>query len=748
MNAFNHQFDEYKKKKEAVLNVIDGIVSAVSDEDVAKVLKQKRNQLNDDRFVVSVFGHFSNGKSTFLNALMGYGDEVLVEDDAASTATITRLKYASEKDENYNKADIIYRDGRLELIPIGEIKDYIAKNSRLEVENEISEVILHVNSDFLKNGVEIVDTPGFNSTYRLHTEIALRQVEESDAAIFLFNCEKPGSDQEFNFLKRINKYINRVFFLMNKYDKRSDPNNDTEIEDLYRKLNEIGMNMEGKKIYPISSLMARNAIKNADEKMMELSRLPAFESILVSYLLSDENVSDRLFSPIASIKGLLGEKIVSISEQIEVCSKDEKEIKAEIEKRKNQIKKSEEELKDKKKDIQKTVGEEIMQTKSQIHTAVKEICTKQKERLSGLKSKFDISMCAFEEFELETYAMFENKWDQISETFKDKLLELLSTNIDDEDYYNSVEEKISEFICSNLMLEKVTLDEPDFDFSQLEVLDKNIDSAKAAYEKAFNRLTSLYAKRDERDSYYQEMEDRKREFEDLKRKKQKRIDVLSMVTVEYGTEMEVYDEFVKRNRIAQFFLGDKRVERTRRKDYIDDRAKKAADEEILQIEDQLKKSRTEAFDDVEAIKKKVDTLEYQGIERRIQLEETDEQQKLADLNEAKRRRREERYSLEKQIIEVERDKYIKQLERVLQDMDRNICKFLDSSRKTFASILGFLLEEEAAKIENDKDNIEKIIRLNDKSPEEIRKELENLVEQRKILYFCVDQLKAVSKEVE
>lgn len=748
MNAFNHQFDEYKKKKEAVLNVIDGIVSAVSDEDVAKVLKQKRNQLNDDRFVVSVFGHFSNGKSTFLNALMGYGDEVLVEDDAASTATITRLKYASEKDENYNKADIIYRDGRLELIPIGEIKDYIAKNSRLEVENEISEVILHVNSDFLKNGVEIVDTPGFNSTYRLHTEIALRQVEESDAAIFLFNCEKPGSDQEFNFLKRINKYINRVFFLMNKYDKRSDPNNDTEIEDLYRKLNEIGMNMEGKKIYPISSLMARNAIKNADEKMMELSRLPAFESILVSYLLSDENVSDRLFSPIASIKGLLGEKIVSISEQIEVCSKDEKEIKAEIEKRKNQIKKSEEELKDKKKDIQKTVGEEIMQTKSQIHTAVKEICTKQKERLSGLKSKFDISMCAFEEFELETYAMFENKWDQISETFKDKLLELLSTNIDDEDYYNSVEEKISEFICSNLMLEKVTLDEPDFDFSQLEVLDKNIDSAKAAYEKAFNRLTSLYAKRDERDSYYQEMEDRKREFEDLKRKKQKRIDVLSMVTVEYGTEMEVYDEFVKRNRIAQFFLGDKRVERTRRKDYIDDRAKKAADEEILQIEDQLKKSRTEAFDDVEAIKKKVDTLEYQGIERRIQLEETDEQQKLADLNEAKRRRREERYSLEKQIIEVERDKYIKQLERVLQDMDRNICKFLDNSRKTFVSILGFLLEEEAAKIENDKDNIEKIIRLNDKSPEEIRKELENLVEQRKILYFCVDQLKAVSKEVE
>ena len=324
MNAFNHQFDEYKKKKEAVLNVIDGIVSAVSDEDVAKVLKQKRNQLNDDRFVVSVFGHFSNGKSTFLNALMGYGDEVLVEDDAASTATITRLKYASEKDENYNKADIIYRDGRLELIPIGEIKDYIAKNSRLEVENEISEVKLHVNSDFLKNGVEIVDTPGFNSTYRLHTEIALRQVEESDAAIFLFNCEKPGSDQEFNFLKRINKYINRVFFLMNKYDKRSDPNNDTEIEDLYRKLNEIGMNMEGKKIYPISSLMARNAIKNADEKMMELSRLPAFESILVSYLLSDENVSDRLFSPIASIKGLLGEKIVSISEQIEVCSKDER----------------------------------------------------------------------------------------------------------------------------------------------------------------------------------------------------------------------------------------------------------------------------------------------------------------------------------------------------------------------------------------------------------------------------------------
>ena len=336
MTEQKNKLAEYQEKKDKILRMLEEIQIQIGDNELKDAIVQKQTKLKNDRFVVSVFGHFSNGKSTFLNALMGFGEEILTEDDAASTATITRLRYASEDEGICNKAEIEFSSGNTERVGIKDLGEYVARNNSREVETTIKQVILYLNSELLKNGVEIVDTPGFNSTYKMHTETALRQVEESDAAIFLFNCENPGKTPEIEFLKKIQKYMDRVFFLMNKYEK-SNSQGKEEMEDLKRKLKQQEIDMAGKEIYPISALEARKGIAERNEALREHSNMDKFKSVLEDYLVSDENVTDRLLAPLTSIRGTLGQYKNSLSEQISACSKDHEELQTEIKKKKDEI---------------------------------------------------------------------------------------------------------------------------------------------------------------------------------------------------------------------------------------------------------------------------------------------------------------------------------------------------------------------------------------------------------------------------
>ena len=264
------QFEEYNVKRDKVIRLLEECISKISDEKLLKVIEEKKDKLSADRFVVSIFGHFSNGKSTFLNSLMGFDHEVLKEDDTPSTATITRLRYADSNSNKCNKFDVIFKDDSEATDQnIDELGDFVARNGTVDVERTISEVIVYLDSPFLKNGVEIVDTPGFNSTYEIHSEIALQQVEKSDAAIFLFSAEQPGNSAELEFLKKVKKYMNRVFFVLNKVD-RSNDNGITERNDIFNKMSKVGIDPGNKRMYMISARRAREALTEKDEEKLPL----------------------------------------------------------------------------------------------------------------------------------------------------------------------------------------------------------------------------------------------------------------------------------------------------------------------------------------------------------------------------------------------------------------------------------------------------------------------------------------------
>ena len=737
-------FEEYNEKKAEVLGAIDYTIKKAAESSL-ETLQKKRDQLDQNRFIVSVFGHFSNGKSTFLNALMGFDKEVLKEDDAPSTATITRLKYAGKDDEKCNTVIVEYRDKSTETIPIEKLDEYVARNKKIDVENKIAEVTLYVDSEFLKNGVEIVDTPGFNSTYKLHTEIALRQVESSDAAIFIFNCEKPGSGQEIDFLKKIKKYMKRVFFVMNKLDQSNSEGRD-EIEDVLGKLRREGIDAADKIIYPISAKKARIALEEKNTADFDLSGMPVFEKALIAYLLSKENVSDRLIAPLESVRQLLADAEEKSEEQIEACTMDNKEIRAKIDKSKEELKRRDDALKSKKESIRKGVVEEVRHTKTQIGSKINNVYETQKSRLDNVNTLYDVSMLVIEEFELEVYASLSQSWETCADEFESRLMELLSNNVDDEKYYDSVSAKINQTIRSQLELEHITVDKPDFDFSALSKLDEDVEKAKKAYDRAVEKVTSLYAAKEEKEDLMSQINDIKTEYDKLRNKREKRIESLSAVNVEYGTELKVEDVWVKRNKIAQFFLGDKRVERTKSVRYVNDDAKRNADKEIKQIEDELRNSKTIRDEKIEELKTRA--MEFSGVERRMDLAGEDENDARSELQNARTERQQKSLAMEKSIVTVEKRKYLSELKAQLDDANKKICGFLDNSRNNFTVILSSVLDDEVENIQKERDNLRKIVGISGKTAEEMQAERDRLVKSKTELHDCIEHIDELREKLE
>lgn len=745
MTEQKNKLAEYQEKKDKILRMLEEIQIQIGDNELKDAIVQKQTKLKNDRFVVSVFGHFSNGKSTFLNALMGFGEEILTEDDAASTATITRLRYASEDEEICNKAEIEFSSGNTERVGIKELGEYVARNNSREVETTIKQVILYLNSELLKNGVEIVDTPGFNSTYKMHTETALRQVEESDAAIFLFNCENPGKTPEIEFLKKIQKYMDRVFFLMNKYEK-SNSQGKEEMEDLKRKLKQQEIDMAGKEIYPISALEARKGIAERNETLHEHSNMDKFKSVLEDYLVSDENVTDRLLAPLTSIRGTLGQYKNSLSEQISACSKDHEELQTEIKKKKDEINRKEKEIKEKKRHIRQEVKSNISEAEDKLSNEVEKINQNVKEQLDMLKTKFDMGLQDFDSITSKVFDTFEEKWNETAEKLKDELMESLSESIDNEDYYQQVETEVARIIRLSLKINQITIEKPECDLSGLVEMEKKVEEARKKYKKIYEKSISLAQQKEERQEISDELEQRRKEYMQSRKEKKNRIEQLDMVQIEYGKEERLKETYVRRkNKIGQFFLGDKQIMTTEMVDVIDDRKRREADTKIQQIHGEMRSEKKE-FSDYE--RKMKDQLR-QSNEANIQdkLSEFDLKEAFEDLQKQKQTQEENSMKLEENQVLISKNSYLRDIRNEMINLKHKIEDYLDENKKGFVSMLCAVVEEEADQIERERKNIENLVKINDKTPEEIEKELEGFILKKQLYEDFMDKISKIQEEV-
>ncbi|MBN7575333.1 hypothetical protein C1H57_09130 [Clostridium sp. 2-1] len=742
------ELKEYKEKKDKVVEAVKLIRENIKDEATVNFLDEKIKNLENHRFVISIFGHFSNGKSTFLNALMGFSEEILVEDELASTATITRLKYA-HTEALKNKAEIIFKDGRVEVVEINEIKKYSARNNEIkDVEDKIAEVVLYLDSEILKDGVEIVDTPGFNSTHYIHTKTAKSHVANSDASIFLFSYDKPGSQKEFNFLRDVNDKMDRIFLVLNKIDMEDKTESTIEdtIIDLKRKINIAGADVKDKFVHPISARLEKQGIAEKDSHKRETARVLEFKKKLADYLTSDDNIRDRLEAPIKSILSKLNECRELKKEQFGIYNTENDKLEQDIARAKSELEELENDLKERKKSIRKLVKSEINNSRNFIESEAGKLEQGVDEDLKDVKSSFALRITDFSNMTENITSKIKNTVDGTQKKLIRKFEEIIDLYIDDQKDFDMIKGKLVNAIEVKLNIDgKSVVSINEIDKSYFDDIEEKIAKKKEELSEKRLKWERLARESSENDELRQEVERQRRALERLENEKRDRI-------LQVGEGQVYRDKRLRTERVSRdglfgkgidFFFGKKPVER----EYEE------YDESEINLKRKQKLDINEEYE--EKIKKKESLLREK--ERDVKGSKIlDILQSEAEINFRKEMEnfyngeidlQKERFNREQELVSVNLRKYKKSIKGYISDLAEETKTSLDMNSGTIYKIIEMALISLERKIETKNEAIENLIFAGKVSPEELDMKIKEISEEIVALNESIDNVRTIRESV-
>lgn len=156
---------------------------------------------------VLIVANVSAGKSTLINALIGYRLNV-----AKTTACTSKIGYI------YNKP---IEDG---ITTRDEHNGYHHFSNVEEVNSDTFQAAaLHFNSTLSKYSICFIDTPGVNDIenkrHKMITEEAIK-AGDYDAVIYVSNCQYFGTNDEYNLLVTLKDNVKKpIIFILNQLDR-------------------------------------------------------------------------------------------------------------------------------------------------------------------------------------------------------------------------------------------------------------------------------------------------------------------------------------------------------------------------------------------------------------------------------------------------------------------------------------------------------------------------------------------------
>jgi predicted GTPase len=188
-----------------------------AQQEILERLSRLRTRLDQGLLRVAVLGQFKRGKSTLLNALLGA--PVLPTGVTPVTAIPTFIKSGPRA-----TARIIFQDGKEPLLTTieGEVPG-VLERSISEVKNphnrlNVESVELEVRSEFLDQGIVLIDSPGVGSTFVHSSRAAEAVLVECDTAVFVVSSDPPITEVEVTDLGKVRELIQKIFFALNKVD--------------------------------------------------------------------------------------------------------------------------------------------------------------------------------------------------------------------------------------------------------------------------------------------------------------------------------------------------------------------------------------------------------------------------------------------------------------------------------------------------------------------------------------------------
>ena len=268
----------YKQFQQALEQQLEKLTHfpEISRANIAFILDKLRHH----RFNLVMLGAFKRGKSTLINALLG--EPLLPTAVIPLTSVVTIIGYGEEL-----RIEVLYHNGQRRQISSSELAAYITERGNPQNKKGVQEVDIAYPSEYLKDGVRIIDTPGVGSVYSHNTEVAYNYLPQVDAAIFVVTVDPPLSATEEEFLKDIREYVHKLFFVLNKIDYVEEAERQ-EALDFTRQVLQASLGTDNLAIFPLTAKVALEGKQQKQKDLLEASLLPQFEDHLRTFLYQEK----------------------------------------------------------------------------------------------------------------------------------------------------------------------------------------------------------------------------------------------------------------------------------------------------------------------------------------------------------------------------------------------------------------------------------------------------------------------------
>ena len=298
------EFAARRRRLTGIVQEASDLVQKLDMEHCAKTLQQLREKLSSDTFKILVIGNFKNGKSTFINALLG--QEILPAYAMPTTAINIETKYGEKPkailhflnplpEKMYDgipeKALTHMHRFKMKDVPpieisVDEIEDYVVIPMGMGYRGSpFEKVELFWPLDLLKDGVEIVDSPGLNKN-PVRAQITMEYLSKADAIIFIFSALAMGSAGEIAYIDdvlRKNGFGEQsLFCVVNHFDQL-----DERGQQYLRKFADNLLAPYTKHVYYTSAYKGLMGQLQHNSAMLKESKIPAVETALVDYLVNE-----------------------------------------------------------------------------------------------------------------------------------------------------------------------------------------------------------------------------------------------------------------------------------------------------------------------------------------------------------------------------------------------------------------------------------------------------------------------------
>lgn len=217
---FQKKENPVSKQTDLVLSELIKQTTEVLDKCGFKEMSAQVNQIQQDisreRFIVSVVGEFSNGKSTFINSLLG-DETMLPVGNLPTTAILTHIRYADQPkmvvfDDKGARQSVL--DIRAESWVGLTVDNFGEKNPK-------GCVIMGIPNAWLgKYHIELIDCPGAGDLSEERAKIIGEVLDRANGAIIALNATTALSNSERIFIRNriVSRKIPFTLIIVNKLD--------------------------------------------------------------------------------------------------------------------------------------------------------------------------------------------------------------------------------------------------------------------------------------------------------------------------------------------------------------------------------------------------------------------------------------------------------------------------------------------------------------------------------------------------